>query len=169
MTITTLKEDIHLFSRPFIVCTARDLDLSEFFQYENQKYPPLLSVKGMIRPGVKAPLAKILETFVTTEISEPSTCHGVVFDGAAITHLLKPKSNFSTFKQYSEEQFMPYLKTVSESVRANRIDVAWDLYVANSLKATTRDNRGSGLRQHNLPNKGKSINEGKSHFFFPIL
>jgi len=49
------------FSRLFIVSTARNLDLNEFFRYENQMSAPSLSLNGLIRSGAKALLTEILE------------------------------------------------------------------------------------------------------------
>jgi len=152
--VSNLKEDVHLFSRLFIISTARDLDLKEFFKYENEKFPPSLSVKGMLRPGFKAPLTEILEKLVTSDVPKPSNCSGVVFDGAALVHLVKPKPNTISFKNYCDIQLKPYLMRVANEVQAKRIDVAWDMYDGKSLKSNTRENRGTGLRQHDLPNKG---------------
>lgn len=153
-TLKTLKDDIHLFSRLFIISTARDLDLKEFFRHENHKYPPSLSVNGEIRPGEKSPLTRILENLITADVSQSVICDGVVFDGASIVHSLKPKPSISTFESYCESQVKVHLQSVAKTVKAHRIDIAWDLYHEKSLKATTRENRGKGLRQHDLPNKG---------------
>lgn len=59
--VVSLKEDVHLFSRLFIISTARDLDLAKFFQHENQQYPPALALNGGLRSGSKAQLLPILE------------------------------------------------------------------------------------------------------------
>lgn len=153
-TLSTLKEDVHLFSRLFIISTARDLDLNEFFQYENNNFPPSLSLNGDLRPGLKAQLTTILEKLVLSDVCGTPICSGVVFDGAALAYLVKPKPNLSTFEDYCDTQLKPYLLTVAKEVKAERIDLVWDMYAAKSLKATTRDNRGSGLRQHDLPSRG---------------
>lgn len=155
--LSTLKEDVHLFSRLFIISTARDLDLNEFFQYENNNFPPSLSLNGVLRPGLKAQLTTILEKLVTSNVRDTPVCSSVVFDGAALAYLVKPKPNLSTFEDYCNTQLKPYLLTVANEVKAERIDLVWDMYTAKSLKATTRDNRGAGVRQHDLPNRGNTI------------
>ncbi|KAH3874927.1 hypothetical protein DPMN_038184 [Dreissena polymorpha] len=58
--------------------------------------------------------------------------------------MLKP--NFcKTFEDYDKNVFLPYidyqLKTCS------RVDVVWDEYREDSLKASTRGKRGKGIRR----------------------
>ena len=59
--VTCLKNDVSLFSRLFIACQNRDGDLDNFFQYENQDYPPSISIFNELRSGNKADLLKYLE------------------------------------------------------------------------------------------------------------
>ncbi|CAG9768417.1 unnamed protein product [Ceutorhynchus assimilis] len=141
--------------RLFIVSTARDLGLREFFKYENQKYPPALSLHGEIRPGNKSDLLSILEKH--TSLSEhPMQCQGLIIDGAGLVHLYKPTGTFTNVSEYCSKQLGPILTKIANSVDAFRIDVAWDLYCNMSLKATTRDRRGAGVRQIDIPEKGSA-------------
>ena len=41
--MTSMKTDVELFSRLYISCQMRDGNLEDFFQYENQAWPPALS------------------------------------------------------------------------------------------------------------------------------
>lgn len=53
---------------------------------------------------------------------------------------LNPKTattNVKTFKDYAECVFVPYLKR--QLVHVARVDVVWDAYKADSLKAHTRE------------------------------
>ena len=68
----TLKNNLNLFVRLFIVCQARRMDLSDFFKHENQLCPPSLSLDGNIRPGVKALLGTILEKMIPNPTDPPS-------------------------------------------------------------------------------------------------
>ena len=43
-----LKADSQLFSKLFISCQSRECDLKEFFHYENQSYPAVLSDDGKV-------------------------------------------------------------------------------------------------------------------------
>ena len=71
-----------------------------------------------------------------------------MFDGAALVNMLKPGAS-KTFANYSDEVFLTYVKGQLRSVQ--RIDVVWDMYLPNSLKATTREKRGSGVRRRVKP------------------
>lgn len=48
-TVKALKSDVNLFSKLFISCQNRSLDLDIFFSYENQINPPSLSSMGNLR------------------------------------------------------------------------------------------------------------------------
>ena len=70
-----------------------------------------------------------------------------IIDGAALVHCLDPKKSIVkerlvTFKDYADYVFIPSIKKMLEPVL--RLDVVWDMYIENSLKAQTRQNRGAG-------------------------
>lgn len=155
--VNVLKADVQLFSRLFIVSTARDLDLNTFFEYENQVCPPALSVNGEIRGGVKADLTVILESLVTSKPPNPDKCDGIVFDGATFVHMVKPRPSLKSFSEYFQLQIKPHITRLMETHGSQRVDFVWDLYHPNSIKNTTRKNRGSGLRKQDLPTKGKFV------------
>ena len=78
-----------------------------------------------------------------------------IVDGAALVHILDPKKSqvsVKTFHDYAQNVFLPYIERMLQDVI--RIDVVWDTYVEDSLKAQTRMNRGSGnhLRVSNSTN-----------------
>ena len=52
--------------------------------------------------------------------------------------------NISTFVEYSKLVFNKYVE--KELHTCERIDIIWDVYKHDSLKATTRDNWGEGIR-----------------------
>ena len=54
-----------------------------------------------------------------------------------------------TFAEYSRQSFLPYIQ--SQLSHAKRLDVVWDEYIANSLKATIRSKRGQGARRRVQP------------------
>ena len=60
----------------------------------------------------------------------------IVLDGAVIVHVL-PTTEASTFCEYADKIFIPYLSKQLE--HATRIDVVWDTYLPNSLKESTRE------------------------------
>ena len=84
----------------------------------------------------------------TTNLDDYPTVDAKVLDGAAIVQMLIPKVA-KTFQDYADNVFIPYILRQLETV--SRIDVVWDLYLPGSLKAATREKRGSGLRRRVSP------------------
>ena len=77
----------------------------------------------------------------------------MVFDGSAIVHALSTKL-VKTFDEYFHSVFLPWTESMLHN--SNRIDIIWDVYRAESLKESTRERRGKGIRrkvsgQTNLP------------------
>ncbi|CAC5385431.1 unnamed protein product [Mytilus coruscus] len=58
--------------------------------------------------------------------------------------MLKP-SKSRNFDDYADLVFCTYIRKHLETV--TRVDVVWDAYIDNSLKATTRSKRGKGIRR----------------------
>ena len=59
--------------------------------------------------------------------------------------MLRPGTARTLFEQYSAEVVIPYVKKFLEN--SNRVDVVFDRYIPNSLKATSRHKRCSGARR----------------------
>ena len=131
----------YLFSRLYIASQQRDGDLEEFFKHENQPYPPSLSEFGQLRFGKKSDLIAC----VNRESPPPPESYDVkVFDGAAVVHAL-PVSSVSTFLEYADCTFLPFLQNHLRSTK--RVDVVWDEYHSASLKEATSEKRGKGVRR----------------------
>ena len=62
--------------------------------------------------------------------------------------MLSPRT-LNTFQGYSNSVFLPYIFGQLQSVR--RLDVIWDVYLADSLKAGTKSKRSQGQRCKVLP------------------
>ena len=71
-----------------------------------------------------------------------------VLDGAAIVQMLSPKLA-RTFQDYVDLVFLPYVQRQFEN--ASRVDIVWDVYRPDSLKASTRERRGHGVRRKVSP------------------
>lgn len=56
-----------------------------------------------------------------------------------------PKFRKCTFNQYAEDIFLPYVQM--QLTKVQRLDIVWDIYIPNSLKAGTRRKRGIGVRR----------------------
>ena len=145
MKLKSVKTDCQLFRRPYIGCQSRDGDLDDFFSHENQGSPPSLSDCGRIRSGSKCDLIQCIDKLVGTEESHNTSV--VVFDSAFCVQALTPQF-CKTFMEYSEI-FLPYIKQSIENVQ--RLDLVWDEYIPNSLKASTRQKRDTGARRRVLP------------------
>ena len=66
----------------------------------------------------------------------------IILDGAVI-NMLKP-IGVKTFQDYATHVFLPFTKAQLRNV--TRIDV-WDVYLEDSLKSTTREIQGRGIRR----------------------
>ena len=148
MHIASLKSNCSLYSRLYVSCQARDGNLEGFFCHENQSFPPSLSQYGQLRSGTKSDLLSCLEKICPAQAEMPNV-DALLLDGAEILHMQKPGAS-KTFQEYSQYVFLPYVISKLRNVR--RVDVVWDRYLPNSLKATTRSKRGRGVRRRVMPN-----------------
>ena len=57
--------------------------------------------------------------------------------------MLSPKL-FKTFRDYTDYVFMPYI--VLQLNNVHRLDVVWDVYIAENLKTSTRQKSGHEQR-----------------------
>ena len=143
--LSSMKRDCSLFSRLYISCQTRNGDLDEIFKHENQGCPPSLSDQGNLRlPKKKSELTEYLQALTVPQSQMPKDVNVVIIDGAAVVNMVKP-GNERTFSGYAAGSFIPYIK--AQLFHVNRLDIVWDEYLENSLKATTRSKRGSGVRQ----------------------
>ena len=65
-----------------------------------------------------------------------------IIGGAAVVNMVKPRTE-RTFSEYAAGSFIPYIRAQVSHV--TRLDIVWDEYLENSLKATTRGKCGSGV------------------------
>ena len=137
--ISRMKSDLQLFS-----CQAREGEIDAFFEHENHAWPPSLGENNSMHHGNMADILKCLEPLAP----RPETLPEVdvkVLDGAALVHKLEPKHATTVpkmFKGYAENAFLPYIFHLLQVV--SRVDVVWDSYIADSLKAHVRQCRGIG-------------------------
>ena len=84
--------------------------------------------------------------------------------------MVKPGTE-RTFSEYAADSFIPYIRAQLPNV--TRLDIVWDEYLKNSLKATTRGKRGTGVRQrvaadNNLPRNWQEflrVDQNKQELF----
>ena len=68
----------------------------------------------------------------------------ILLDGAVIVHYLSTKT-VSTFNEYADKVFIPYI--IKQLRDSTRVDIVWDTYLLDSLKESTREKRGKGVRK----------------------
>lgn len=68
--------------------------------------------------------------------SAPTPIDAAIIDGAAAINMLKPTNTVKTLQEYVKGQLQ----------HVKRLNITWDEYVPNSLKATTTEKRGRGIR-----------------------
>ena len=142
--MASLRSDCNLFSHLFIASKYCDGDLEDFFSHENHPWPPSISEHGKLRlSNKKSGLLSCLGES-TMHREAPMIFHAKIFDGPAIIHSLSTKQA-STFEKYGDEVFLPW--TNQQFSNCDRIDIVWDQYVAGSLKDSTREKRGKGIRR----------------------
>ena len=141
--VASLKNECNLFSHLYIASRFHEGNLDDFFAHENQSWPPSLCEQGKLRlPSKKSDLLSIID-----EVSniEPPTRYDVkLVDGPAIVHSL-PTKLVKTFDEYSDAVFLPWTEHAFHN--SNRVGIIWDMYRQNSLKESTREKRGKGVRK----------------------
>ena len=137
-----------MFAQLYVSCQVRGGDLHNFFFHENHRYPPSLSQYGILLSGTKSSLVDRLEALGPSAKNTCPQIDALILDGAAIVNLLRPIS-CKTFEAYAHNVFIKYVK--SRLANVSRLDIVWDRYLQNSLKATTRSKRGTGIRRRVLP------------------
>ena len=136
-----LKEDVALFSRLYIVAKHRDCDMASFFKHENQHYPPSLSEHGKLRFAKKSYLLHILAQ--ESQQDPPSSFDVIAYAGVVLVHLLPP-NQIATFEEYASCVFLPHITRQLQT--CTRVDLVWDRYISDRVKAATREKRGKGIR-----------------------
>ena len=125
-----------------------------------------------MRLGVKADLLSCLESDLLENNANNSApvADATILDGAAVVQMLNPRTS-RTFQEYGERVFAPYIYAQLE--KSSRIDLVWDVYLPDSLKASTREKRGKGTRKRVgpstvMPKNWKDflrVNENKNELF----
>jgi hypothetical protein len=145
--LAAARNDAASFCRLFIACQIHNSDLDEFFKHENQVFfhqkvqaASTISDAGSLHFACKSNLTSCLET-VSPCVREMHSVDAQVLDGSAVVNMLK-SGNAITFDDYASKGFMPYICSQLASVK--RLDTVWDRYDPASLKAITRDKRGTG-------------------------
>ena len=98
-----------------------------------------------MRSGTKANLLECVQNLVPDhDTVKPHDAQMIILDGAAIINMIKPGTSES-FNDYATKVMEYIHKQFSGKVL--RVDMVFDIYRKNSLKAGTRQKRGKGTRR----------------------
>ena len=122
-----------------------------------------------MREGQRSDLVKCMEK-ASAPTAESPEVDVAILDGAVVVQMTSPGAA-RTFQEYADNGFMPYIMKQLQPVK--RVDIIWDVYRQDSLKAVTREKRGSGTRRRvtsssQIPKNWKSflcVNENKTELF----
>ncbi len=104
---------------------------------------------GVLRTGTKSDLLRCLQDLTPVKENVSNlTVQVTILDGAAIVNMLRP-GTAKTFQDYATDVFVPYI--TSQLQHVTRLDIIWDVYVPESLKADTHSKRGKGVRRRVEP------------------
>ena len=143
LKVASLQDDCKLYASLYVACQSRNGDLADFFAHENHSYPPSISQYGKLRKCTKSDFVSILELAGETRETPPADLTAKVFDGAAVVQMIR-SSAAKTYGEYSKNIFWPFILNSEGTI--TRIDVVFDVYTVESLKAETRERRGKGIR-----------------------
>ncbi len=154
MQIDALKSNCNLFWILYMSCQTQSGNLNMFFSHENQALnmffshenqaaPPSLSLGGKLWHGTKADLLDCLALDDKKSVNMPGV-NATFIDGAAAVQMMHP-GTAKTFQDYADHVFLPYISKHLET--AKRVDVVWDTYIRNNLKASTRERMDKGIRR----------------------
>ena len=103
---------------------------------------PSLSKHGVLRSDQKSDLLSCLEVECPSDFDEADA---KLIDGAHMVHFLRPDASIKSFRDYADKKVIPYIER--QLANTKRVDIIWYRYLPDSLKATTRQRRGTGIRQ----------------------
>ena len=140
--VDSTKEDMHLLGQLYMTMHVREGNSDRLFEVENADCPPSLSKHGVLRSGQKSDLLSCLEVDCPSDFDEADA---KLIDGAHVVHFLRPDASIKSFRNYADKKVILYVER--QLANTKRVDVIWDRYLPDSLKATTRQRRGAGIRQ----------------------
>ena len=114
-----------------------------------------MSNHGDLRANNKYDLVACFDDF-TTPVSDPPAVDTIILDGAAVVHLLDPRTA-QTFSDYTDTVTMPYIHRQLQLRETQRIDlVSRDTYLHDSLASSTGKRRGKRIRSEGARQNGRS-------------
>ena len=113
---TSLRNDSSVFSHLYIASQVRHGNLNEFFEHENQTYPPALTQNGKLRSRSKLGLVGCLEDMVNSQerTSNPDI-QVIILDGSAVVNMLR-LGYAKKFSNYASHASIPVIHCIPNTV-----------------------------------------------------
>ena len=140
--VNSTKENKHLLKQLYMTMHVRARNNDRLFEVENADCPPSLSKHGVIRSGHKSELLSCAEVDCPSDFDEADA---KLIDRALMVHFLVLDASIKSFRDYADKKVIPYIER--QLANTKRVDVIWDRNLPDTLKATTRQRRGTGIRQ----------------------
>ena len=132
------KRSAHLFKQLFLTCKERGGDRDIFFKHEKHDFPPSIENFGNLL--LRKNKGEMLRAFDEYRKDTRPAVDALIIDGAAFVNMMEPK-HATTYGNYAlelSEKILNLTRTLA------RLDVVFDVYREDSLKAQTREERGEG-------------------------
>ena len=136
--VNSTKEGKHLLKQLYMTMNVRERNIDRLFEVENADCPPSLSKHGVLRSVQKSELLSYLEVDCPSDFDEPDA---KLIDRAHMVHFLMLDASIKSFRDYAEKKVLQYIER--QLANTKRVDVLWDRNLPDSLKATTRQRRGT--------------------------
>ena len=107
--------------------------------------------------GKKSHLLNMVATDAQSDL--PTFFDVKLLDGVIIVRLL-PTTNVTSFDDYADQVFIPYI--------LKQIDIVCDSYISNSIKASAREKHGKGVRRK-VAVTTKFQQSAWSFWWFPVI
>ena len=121
----------------------RSSNLNTFFRHKPDGKPYSLSSNGKLCHGSKSDILNVIQNMVRTTDTRPLASN-LVIDRPALVQMIRPTSTIKTFEEYINKSLCHYI--LNKAKFYDRIDIVFDVYLQNSLKAGVRENRGKGFQ-----------------------
>ena len=140
--VNSTKEGKHLLKQLYMTMNVRERNIDRLFEVEIADCPPSLSKHGVLRSVQKSELLSYLEVDCPSDFDEPDA---KLIDRAHMVHFLMLDASIKPFRDYADKKVLQYIER--QLANTKRVDVIWDRNLPDSLKATTRQRRGTGIKQ----------------------
>ena len=131
-----------LITQVFLSLQSRpNADMTDFFQFENQREPPSLADRGSLRSGTKSDILQCLNA-PKGHATSAKQATVLVLDMAA--DMVRP-TTANTFSECVMLNIIPFME--AQMTDSTELNAVWDNYPEeNNLKAMTQQRRGKGPR-----------------------